>query len=136
MRDQVVNTLPSGEHPRINAPISARFPDSYSPSDRLVRYGNRHLNLQGSRISRFLSLEIWINCGNDDNLEEFISVEGGPASEIIGDALERIYAPLTFNDVRNPSQKNDLRERMIIELNEAFNTTSIRDIYYESFLIF
>jgi flagellar basal body-associated protein FliL len=114
-------------------PTEVRLPQEFSSQDVLYRYINNRVNLRGGHIPRFLKLDIYINFGTNNGMPETLSdVENAPLNDIV----DRIFGHLSFNDVRRPSQKRDLREEMIMRFNETLGTESVRDIYFIEFLVF
>jgi hypothetical protein len=103
---------------RIEGRLSFPVRTEFSPRDHLYRLEVRRINLRGGAVSRFLTMTILINCGDDAELVDEMGKSG------------------TREDVCRPSQKNDLRERMIILFNNTLGTTSIRDIYYDTFIVY
>ena len=72
-------------------------------------------------------------CGDDAPLQEELSQHG---ERILNDALDGLCQDLAYADVATIAGKNELRERMIIAFSAAFHTNSIRDIYFQSFIIY
>jgi hypothetical protein len=114
-------------------PREVRLPQEFSSGDVLYRYLNTRVNLRGGHIPRFLKLDIYINFGTNNGMPDALSdVENAP----LNDVVEHLFGHLSFNDVRHPSQKCDLREQMILEFNEALGIDAVRDIYFIEFLVF
>jgi flagellar basal body-associated protein FliL len=118
---------------RIEGRLSFPVRTEFSPRDHLYRLEVRRINLRGGAVSRFLTMTILINCGDD---AELVDEMGKSGTRVLNDALVGLFNPLAYEDVCRPSQKNDLRERMIILFNNTLGTTSIRDIYYDTFIVY
>jgi hypothetical protein len=119
--------------PRESGPIPLPLITTFSPSDNRYRHSVTRINLRGGPNSRFLRMVLTINCGGDSNLAALLDDTEG---DMLNDVLEDIFGLLSFEQVRHPSQKRDLREQMIIRFNEILQTNSIRDVYYHTFVIY
>lgn len=119
--------------PRLEGAIQMPLPTHFDPRDLIYRVEVQRVTLSGGPVPRFLKLVIDINCGRDRDLLEMLNRTEG---RLLTDEIETIFSPLRFEDVCRISQKNDLRERMIIEFNNALQTQSIRDIYYHTFEVY
>ncbi|MBN1477686.1 flagellar basal body-associated FliL family protein [Candidatus Sumerlaeota bacterium] len=127
-----VERVPMASRPN-RPPAEVRLPQEFSSGDVLYRYLNNRVNLRGGHIPRFLKLDIYINFGTNTGMPEALSdVDNAP----LNDVVDHIFGPLSFNDVRHPSQKRDLREEMIMGFNEVLGTDAVLDIYYIQFLVF
>jgi hypothetical protein len=113
--------------------IPADMNTSFEPTDILFRHLIPRQNLRGDTVSRFLRMVIQVNCGQDAALVESLNQMEG---RILNDVLEDLVGNLTFENLRHPSQKNDLREQMIIAFNKELETTSIQDIYFDTFVVY
>lgn len=126
-------TAPQGpSQPRPAQGPQFPLPSSLEEGDRLYPLEIQRITLSPASRSRYLQLSILINCGQDSAVHEALTASRG---ESLVRALQEQLGATRSEELLSPSRRMDLRERMILLFNRVLRTTSIKDIYYETFII-